>query len=170
MRRRIVLPVGEEVVCLPQSQAIDFLKSPSGSGGGSPGALFFKPETSSTALSRALKSSRVRPLSRSFNEMSWCTLRSALEMAGRYLRNELSPGVAGSVNRESNWRSSPSVSDDTVSCPSEVETTCCLSTVPPFDPGKNAEARILPGLTRTALARIEIAARRKGSRDLAPVW
>ena len=77
--RRIVLPISKEIVYLPHGQLVNLPESPSGSGGdvavnkrpldytgtgiGSPAAAFLRPETSSTALKSALKSSKVSPFS-----------------------------------------------------------------------------------------------------------
>jgi hypothetical protein len=67
------MPVGKEVIDLPQGKQADLIECPSGSssdvavqerpigytgtGVGSPAAAFFNPDTSSIALKRALKSS-----------------------------------------------------------------------------------------------------------------
>jgi hypothetical protein len=79
MSWRIVFPVGHKIIQFPESELLDFSKSPSGSGGdmtenkrpvrytgtgvGSPAAAFLSPDTSSIALNSALKSSKVRPFS-----------------------------------------------------------------------------------------------------------
>jgi hypothetical protein len=86
MRRRVIAPVGEQLICLPQGQAIDFFKRPSGSGRdvaiderpigytgtgvGSPADDFFKPDTSRTALNKTLKSSSVSPFSSASSDKS----------------------------------------------------------------------------------------------------
>lgn len=73
----IILPVAKQLVHFPQRKFVDLPERPSGSssdmaidkcpigytgtGIGSPAAAFFNPETSSTALKSALKSSKVRP-------------------------------------------------------------------------------------------------------------
>lgn len=83
---RVLPPVVEELIYLPQGETGDLAEGPSGSssdmaieerpigytgtGVGSPAAARFKPETSSTAVNKALKSSKVRPFS------SWSEVRS----------------------------------------------------------------------------------------------
>ena len=77
--RRVILPVIEQLIYLPQGEPADLAEAPSGSssdvtieerpigytgtGVGSPADALFRPETSSMALNRVLKSSKVRPLS-----------------------------------------------------------------------------------------------------------
>ena len=79
VRGRGFLPVLEQVIYVPQCERVNFAKRPPGGSGdvavekrplrytatgvGSPEAAFFRPETSSTALKSALKSSSVRPFS-----------------------------------------------------------------------------------------------------------
>lgn len=83
---RMVFPVSHKIVEFPQSQLLDLMKGPSGSGCdvaenkwpvnytgtgvGSPATAFFRPETSSTVLKSVLKSSKVSPFS------SWSVVRS----------------------------------------------------------------------------------------------
>src|SRR5438309_6842784 len=71
--RRIVLPVGHQIIDIPERKLVDLREGPSGSSGdvavskgplrytgtgvGSPAEAFLRPETSSTALNSALKSS-----------------------------------------------------------------------------------------------------------------
>ncbi len=68
MRGRVVLPVVQQIMNLPEGKPIDFVKSPSGSGGdvavnerpvryavtgvASPEFALFRPETSRTAAKR----------------------------------------------------------------------------------------------------------------------
>ena len=100
MRGRIVLPVRHQLIHFPQSKLLNFMKTPSGSscdmakkerpvrytgtGVGSPAGAFLSPETSSTALKRALKSSKVRPFSSCSTERSWCTFRTPPKMTGSW--------------------------------------------------------------------------------------
>jgi hypothetical protein len=76
---RIILPVGKEFIDVPKGELVDLREGPPGSGCdmtvderpvgytgtgvGSPAEAFLSPETSSTALKSALKSSMVRPFS-----------------------------------------------------------------------------------------------------------
>src|SRR5262249_31666392 len=76
---RVILPVIEQLIYLPQGEPADLGEAPSGSssdvtieerpigytgtGVGSPADALFRPETSSMAPNRVLKSSKVRPFS-----------------------------------------------------------------------------------------------------------
>lgn len=87
--RRIVLPIVEEFICLPQCQPADLSERPSGSGSdvpvdkrpvrytdtgiGSPAAARLSPETSRTAWKRTVKSSKVSPFSSCSAVRSRCT-------------------------------------------------------------------------------------------------
>lgn len=79
VRGRRLLPVLEQIIYVPQCERVNFAKRPPGGSGDvavekrplrytatgvcSPAAAFFRPETSSTALKSALKSSSVSPFS-----------------------------------------------------------------------------------------------------------